>query len=49
MNSRRDHLVGNGEQVRRNGKAKCFGSLEVDDQFELGRLLNRQIRRLRAA
>ena len=30
-----------------NSDAKCLGGLEVDDQFELGRLLDRQVGRLR--
>jgi hypothetical protein len=33
-----DHLVGNGEQRRRHGKAEHAGGLGVDDQFELARL-----------
>lgn len=37
-----DHLVGASMQGRRNGEAKRFGSLEIDDQFERGRLLDRQ-------
>ena len=38
-----DDLIGDGEQSRRDGKAECFGRLEVDRQFELRRLLHRQI------
>src|SRR5947208_8896778 len=30
-----DHLVGTGEDRGRDGKAKHFGSLEVDNQIEL--------------
>lgn len=36
-----DHLVGQGEHGRRNSEAERAGSLDVNHQFELGRLHNR--------
>jgi hypothetical protein len=43
-----DHLVGARKHGPGNGKAERFGSLEVDYQFELGRLLDREFGRSRA-
>src|SRR5947209_3088596 len=43
-----DHLVGLREDGRRYGKAKHFGSLEVDDQIELRGLFHGQASRLGA-
>src|SRR5262249_52689293 len=39
-----NHLVGSGEQRRRHGEAEHPRRLVIDDQFELARLLNRQVR-----
>ena len=35
-----DHFVGAAQQRRREGDAKHFGGLEVEDQLELRRLLD---------
>ena len=43
-----DHLIGAGEKAGRNFEAECLCSPEIDDQFELGRLLSWQTRRLGA-
>src|SRR6266446_8352862 len=42
-----DHLVGGDEQFIRHGEAERPGDLMVDNQLELRRLHDRQIRRLR--
>src|ERR1700687_5499270 len=38
-----NHLVDNGEHAGWNVEAERLGGLEVDDEFELGRLLDRQV------
>ena len=38
-----DHLVGAQQERIGDCKPDCFCGFEVDDQFELGRLLHRQI------
>src|SRR5262250_1107709 len=43
-----DHVVCLEEKRLRNGEAEGFRSLEVDDQLELRRLLDRQVAGLRA-
>jgi hypothetical protein len=43
-----DHLVGAGEQAIRHGEAQRFRSREIDDEIELGWLLDRDLTRLGA-
>src|SRR4051812_7807790 len=43
-----DHVVGAQQHSSRDVEADCFGNLEVDNQIKLSRLLNRQVRWLRA-
>src|SRR5262249_51604361 len=40
-----DHLVGDVQQTKWHSEPKRFGGLEVDDQIELRRLLDRQVGR----
>jgi hypothetical protein len=44
-----DHLVGAGEQHRRNGQAERSGGDKVYHQIKLSRLLDRQVSGLRPA
>ena len=41
-----DHLVGEREQLLWNLEAECLGGRQIDDEIELGRLLDRDIARL---
>jgi hypothetical protein len=38
-----DDLVRAQQQRLRNRQSKCFGGFEVDDQLQLGRLLDREV------
>ena len=38
-----DHLVGAGQQPRRNGQRERFGGPQVNDQLELGRRLHGKV------
>src|SRR3954469_9345972 len=42
------HLIGAGKERGRDRKTEGFGGLEIDHQFELCRLLDRKVARLRA-
>jgi len=44
-----DYLVGPRKDRRRDHDAECLGGLQVNDQLECGRLLDRQIGRLGTA
>jgi len=37
-----DYLIRGHLQDQRHGKVECLRSLEIDDQFEFGRLLDRE-------
>ena len=41
-----NHLVGAGEQRRRNFEAKYLGDGQIEDEFKFGRLLDRKVARL---
>ena len=43
-----DHLVGDREQTRWNGKPHRFGGSHIDDEVELGRLRDRKLARFLA-
>jgi hypothetical protein len=44
-----DHVVGAQQKRFRDRQPECFRDLEVDDQLEFRRLLDRQVGRLRPA
>src|SRR4029077_12002633 len=44
-----NHLVGGGEQCRRNREAECLRRVQIYDEIELCRLLDRNVGRLRPA
>jgi hypothetical protein len=44
-----DHLVGEGEHLVRDGKAKRRGRFQIDDELDLARLLDRDVGRIGAS
>jgi hypothetical protein len=44
-----NHLIGGGQQRLRDGQAEGLRGLEIDDEFETSRLLNRNVGRFRPA
>jgi hypothetical protein len=36
-----DDLIGGIQQAKRHGEAECLGGLEIDQQLELGRTVDR--------
>ena len=42
-----DHLIGPAQQRRRDRQAECLGGLQIDDQLELGGLLDGEVGGLR--
>jgi len=43
-----DRLIGSQQKTGGNVESECLRGLQIDDQFKVGRLLDRQIRRLNA-
>jgi hypothetical protein len=44
-----DHLVGAGDERRRNSQAQSLGGFEIENKLEFGRLIHWEIARLRPA
>jgi hypothetical protein len=43
-----NHSVGHQEHLLRDSQSQCFGRPEIDHELKFGRLLNRQVRWIRA-